>query len=165
MAIRLRENNYGKQRVRLLQLAREKDRHAIKELNFGIRLEGDFEIAHTQGDNRKILPTDTMKNTVYALARKNPIETAEQFCLQLMEHFLAGNPQVSGVRIEAAETLWARLPFGGKSHPYTFTRSAVEQRTVVASERLHPAEAPAVITVSVANAKTHLTITTRAKAV
>lgn len=133
MAIRLRENSYGKQRVRLLQLAREKDHHEIKELTFGIRLEGEFESAHTQGDNRKILPTDTMKNTVYALTRKHPIETAEQFCLQLMEHFLAHNPQVSRVGIQAAETLWARLPFGGTSHPHAFTRSTEEQRTVTVS--------------------------------
>ena len=133
MSIRLGENNYGKQRVRLLQLAREKDQHHIKELNLGIRLEGDFEAAHTQGDNSKILPTDTMKNTVYALARKHPIETIEQFCLQLVAHFLAHNPQVSRVRIEGTEALWARLPFGAKSHPYTFTRSTQEQRTVAVS--------------------------------
>jgi urate oxidase len=133
MPIRLGENNYGKQRVRLLQLARQKDRHDIKELNLGIRLEGDFESAHTQGDNRNILPTDTMKNTVYALARKHPIETTEQFCLLLLEHFLARNPQVSRVRIEAAETQWVRLPFGAKSHPYTFTRSTQEQRTAAVS--------------------------------
>lgn len=133
MAIRLSENNYGKQHVRLLQLARQKDRHDIKELNLGIRLEGDFEAAHTQGDNRHILPTDTMKNTVYAMARKHPIETAEQFCLLLLEHFLRRNPRVSRVHIEAAETLWVRLPFGAKSHPYTFTRSTEEQRTAAVS--------------------------------
>ncbi len=39
----------------------------------------------------------------------------------------------------------------------------VEQRTVVPSKRLHPTEAPAVIAVSVTNAKTHLTITARAE--
>ncbi len=63
-AIRLGENNYGKQRVRLLRVARQEIRHEIQELTVGIRFEGDFETAHTQGDNKKILPTDTMKNTV-----------------------------------------------------------------------------------------------------
>jgi len=68
MAIRLGENNYGKQRVRILQVARHGDRHDIRELTFGIRLEGDFEEAHTKGDNRKVLPTDT-KKTPFTLWR------------------------------------------------------------------------------------------------
>jgi len=133
MAIRLAENNYGKQRVRLLRVARQEGRHDIQELTLGIRLEGDFETAHTKGDNTAILPTDTMKNTVYALARKHRIETAEKFCLQLVDHFLARHPQVSRVRIEAAETLWARLPFGGRSHAHTFTRTTEEKRTAAIS--------------------------------
>jgi urate oxidase len=47
MAIRLGENNYGKQRVRILQVSRHADRDDIKELTLGIRLEGDFDSAHT----------------------------------------------------------------------------------------------------------------------
>jgi urate oxidase len=129
MPIRLADNYYGKQRVRILQLTRHPDRHDIKELTLGIRLEGDFETAHTKGDNQKVLPTDTMKNTVYALAKQHRIETPESFCLHLVEHFLAHNPQVSRARVEAGETLWVRLPFGGKPHPHTFTRSREEKRT------------------------------------
>jgi len=129
MAIRLGENNYGKQRVRILQVTRHADRHDIRELTLGIRLEGDFETAHTKGDNRRILPTDTMKNTVYALARQHRIETPEAFCLKLADHFLAHQPQVSRARIEAAETLWVRLPFGEKPHPHTFTQSSGGKRT------------------------------------
>ena len=133
MAIRLGENNYGKSRVRLLRVTRQEGRHDIKELTLAIRFEGDFDAAHTQGDNSKILPTDTMKNTVYALARQHSIETAELFCLQLIEHFLAYNPQVSRVQIEAEEERWARLPLGGKAHPSAFTRAGKEKRTAVLS--------------------------------
>jgi urate oxidase len=129
MAIRLGENNYGKQRVRILQIARHADRHDIKELSLGIRLEGDFEEAHTKGDNRKVLPTDTMKNTVYALAKLHSIKSPEEFGLRLADHFLARGPQVSRVRIEAAETLWTRLAVDGKPHPHTFTGSSNEKRT------------------------------------
>jgi len=129
MAIRLGENNYGKQRVRILQVTRHPDRHDIKELTLSIRLEGDFEVAHTKGDNRKVLPTDTMKNTIYALAKMHSIESPEKFCLLLSEHFLAHNPQVSRVRVEAGETLWARLHVEGKLHPHTFTGSSNEKRT------------------------------------
>ena len=131
MAIRLGENNYGKQRVRILQVARHPDRHDIRELTLGIRLEGDFDAAHSKGDNRKVLPTDTMKNTVYALAKQHTIESPEEFCLRLGDHFLTRNPQVSRVRVEAAETLWARLAVAGKAHPHTFTGSGNEKRTAV----------------------------------
>jgi urate oxidase len=129
MPIRLGENNYGKSRVRLLRVVRQEGRTDIKELTIAIRFEGDFETAHTKGENRKILPTDTMKNTVYVLARQYPVEAVEEFCLHLIEHFLTYNPQASRVRIEASENLWARLPHGGKPHPYTFTRSGPEKRT------------------------------------
>ena len=115
MGIRLGENNYGKQRVRILQVTRHADTHDIKELTLGIRLEGGYETAHTTGDNKQILPTDTMKNTVYALAKHHRIETPEGFCLRLAEHFLAGNPQVSRARVEANESLWVRLAYGGKA--------------------------------------------------
>jgi len=131
MAIQLGENNYGKQRVRILQVTRRPDRHDIKELTLGIRLEGDFESAHSRGDNRKVLPTDTMKNSVYALAKRHPIESPEEFCLRLADHFLTRNPQVSRVRIEAAETLWLRLALDGKPQPHTFTGSSNEKRTAV----------------------------------
>lgn len=128
MAIRLGENNYGKQRVRICQVSRHPDRHDIMELALGIRLEGDFETAHSKGDNRKVLPTDTMKNTVYALAKQHLIATPDEFSLRLADHFLSRNPQVSRVCIEAAQTLWERLSVVGKPHPYTFTSSTSEKR-------------------------------------
>jgi urate oxidase len=133
MAIRLGDNNYGKSRVRLLRVARQEGRHDIKEVTLAIRFEGDFEAAHTKGDNRKILPTDTMKNTVYALARQHPIETIEEFGLHLIDHFLTYNPQVSRVRIEAKENLWARMPHGEKPYATAFTRASDEKRTALLS--------------------------------
>src|SRR4029077_20559487 len=129
MAIRLGANNYGKSRVRLLRVSRQEGRHDIKEMTLAIRFEGDFEAAHTKGDNTKILPTDTMKNTVYGLARQHPIETVEEFALHLMDHFLTYNPQVSRVNIEVKEHLWARLPQGGKTHATAFSRAGDEKRT------------------------------------
>ncbi len=133
MGIRLGENNYGKSRIRLLRVARQEGRHDIKEVTLAIRFEGDFETAHTKGDNRKILPTDTMKNTVYALARQHSIEPIEEFGLHLIDHFLTYNPQVSRVRIETKENLWTRLPHGGKPHASAFTLAGGEKRTAMLS--------------------------------
>jgi len=131
MTIKLGANNYGKSRVRLLRVVKQQGRHDIKELTIRIRFEGDFETAHTKGDNRKILPTDTMKNTVYVLARQYPTEAVEEFASHLIEHFLTYNPQVSRVHIEASETFWTRLVLGGKPHATAFAQSGEEKRTAM----------------------------------
>src|ERR1700674_1177048 len=129
MAIKLAENNYGKSRVRLLRVVRQEGRHDIKELTIGIRFEGDFEAAHTKGDNRKILPTDTMKNTVYVLARQYPVDSIEDFCTHLVEHFLTYNPQVTRVRIGVKKNVWGRIAVVGKPHASAFLRGGQERRT------------------------------------
>jgi urate oxidase len=131
MAVRLTGSNYGKSRIRLLRLAKQEGRHDIRELSFEIRFEGDFEAAHSKGDNRNILPDDTMKNTVYALARQHSVETVENFGLHLIEHFLTYNPQVSRVIIEAGENVWTRLKHGGKPHASAFMRVGDQKRTAL----------------------------------
>jgi urate oxidase len=129
MTIRLAENNYGESRVRFLRVVRQQGRHDVKELTVGIRFEGEFEEALAKGENRKILPADTMKNTVYVLARQYPVEAVEEFCLHLIDHFLTYNPQVLRVEIEAAENLWARVVHSGKPHASAFTLPGNEKRT------------------------------------
>ena len=128
MAIRLAQNSYGKSRVRVFRVARHQDRHDVQELDVAVAFEGDFESVHTLGDNSKVLPTDTMKNTVYALARKHPIGTIEDFCLQLTAHFLQRNPQLWQVQVDATETLWARLAHGDKLQASAFTHAGEEKR-------------------------------------
>jgi urate oxidase len=128
MVIKLGANNYGKSGVRLLRVVKQQSRHDIKELTLQILFEGDFDAAHTKGDNQNILPTDTMKNTVYVLARQYPSEAVEEFASHLIEHFLTYNPQVSRVKISASENLWVRLTLGGKPHATAFTRGSEEKR-------------------------------------
>jgi urate oxidase len=130
MAVKLAENNYGESRIPLLRVVRQEGRHDIKELTVGIQFQGDFEAAHTKADNKKILPTDTMKNSVYAIARQYPVEAVEDFALHLIEHFLTYNDQVSRVRVEMAENPWSRIPQGTKPHAFAFTRThGREKRT------------------------------------
>src|SRR5205807_2276052 len=131
MSTTLIENNYGAARVRLMKVRRMQDRHDLKELSVGIQFEGEFESSYTAGDNRSILPADTIKNTVYALAKLYTIEQIEEFAQQLINHFLTDNPQVKRVRVDIAEHLWTRIPFGGKQHPWSFTPAGPERRTVI----------------------------------
>jgi urate oxidase len=123
-------NRYGKSRVRLVKVYRGPDSHDLIDLTLDVALEGAFERVYVEGDNSGCLATDTMKNTVYALARKVSIDHVESFALQLAEHF-ASKPGVSTVKIEAAEHPWTRLSAGGHPHPHAFARAGAEEWTTV----------------------------------
>ncbi|HEV2687152.1 MAG TPA: urate oxidase [Bryobacteraceae bacterium] len=125
----LAADTYGKSRVRLMKLARRADRHDLKEITFQILFRGDFGSCYETGDNSKILPTDTIKNTVYALARKHDIVSIEEFGERLIEHFLKNNPQVAEVRVEMTEHLWSRIAAAA------FTRDAQKRTAVVVGTR------------------------------
>ncbi|HYL38675.1 MAG TPA: urate oxidase [Bryobacteraceae bacterium] len=129
MSITLLENRYGAERVRLLKVRRMQDHHDFKELSASVQLEGEFAGSYSAGDNRSILPADTIKNTVYALAKLYAIDQIEEFGQELISHFLTDNPQVRKVRVEIAEHLWTRIAFGGKPHPWSFTPAGPERRT------------------------------------
>ncbi|MFZ1015515.1 MAG: urate oxidase, partial [Terracidiphilus sp.] len=83
---RLGENRYGKSRVRLSRITRRGDRHDFNEWTVQVLLQGDFETSFTKADNSKILPTDTMKNTVYSIARDSKAETIEEFAMELGDY-------------------------------------------------------------------------------
>src|SRR5215211_7852220 len=100
MSIKLGKNTYGKNAVNLSRIIRHPDYHEFRQISVNVVLEGDFETAHTIGDNSKILPTDTQKNTVYALAKEHFVSSIESFGLYLARHFLTNNPQVRAVTIE-----------------------------------------------------------------
>ena len=130
MSINIIHDNYGKSRVRLMKVARSSDRHELQNLTVNIALEGDFETIHTIGDNSLCLPTDTMKNTVYALAgQTQEIEEIEAFGRRLAEHFLATNAQVSCVVIDLFEHAWKRMKFDGEEHDISFVKGSGEERT------------------------------------
>ena len=69
MTIEMGPNRYGKARIRLVKVDRLPDRHVVRDLTVRIGLEGDFAAAHISGENGEVIATDTMKNTVYALAK------------------------------------------------------------------------------------------------
>ena len=129
MPVTVSENGYGKQAVRLVTVRRGPDVHELKDVTVAIRLEGDFVTAYTEGDNSQVLPTDTMKNTVYALAADHPFEDIEDFGLALTDHFLQASPQATQARVELTEHLWQRIEKEGRPHPHAFQRSGEERRT------------------------------------
>src|SRR5215472_15838007 len=130
----LAENNYGKSGIRLVKLIRGRDRHRIIDLRIAVRVEGDFAAAHVDGINRNVLPTDTMKNTVYALAADHGIDSIEAFGLDLVSHFLATGPKVLRAQVTLWEHLWDPVvDAGGRAHPFAFQRLGPERRRASAT--------------------------------
>jgi len=130
MSVKLVHDNYGKSRVRLMKVERRGDVHHLQNINVKIALEGDFDEIHITGDNSNCLPTDTMKNTVYALAGETQeIEAIEVFGRRLAAHFLANNEQVGCVTIDIFETAWKRMKFDGEEHDHSFVKGSGEKRT------------------------------------
>src|SRR5271154_5005854 len=120
----LAENRYGKSRVRLARVKRTPERHELREWTMEVLLQGDFETCFTEGDNSKILPTDTMKNTVYSLARSSTAECMEEFAKQLVDFLLGRNPQVSQAEVSVSEKAWDHVRGSdGKAHPTTFVQA------------------------------------------
>lgn len=132
---RLGANRYGKSRVRLSRITRHADRHDFQEWTVHVLLEGDFETSYTEADNSKVLPTDTMKNTVYAVARDSESQTIEAFAMELGDYFLAHQPQVSQVSIAVEEKAWERVQVRETPEPATFQLRGGELQTVHAERR------------------------------
>lgn len=127
MSIRLSKTSYGKSAVRVMKLIKHSDWHEIKEVEVCTLFEGEFEEAHTIGDNSNVLPTDTQKNTVFALAKDHPLSTIEDFGLHLAKHFMDQNPQIHKVRIELAQKQWTQINDGGTPHPKAYQRGGNEK--------------------------------------
>jgi urate oxidase len=129
---RLGKNRYGKSRVRLSRITRQGDRHDFDEWSVQVLLEGDFDSSFTEADNNKILPTDTMKNTVYFVARGSKTTTIEEFAMELGDYLLSNNAQVTKASIEVEEKAWERMIVDGLPETTTFKLGGPELQTVCA---------------------------------
>lgn len=121
--IEVGSNAYGKSAIRLVKVVRGTPER-IRDLTVSIALEGDFAASYRDGDNAAVIATDTMKNTVYALAGEHLTGSIEAFGLVLGRHFL-DEPQVERVRVSIEEHGWQRIG----SAPDAFTRDGSATRT------------------------------------
>ncbi|HTF51310.1 MAG TPA: urate oxidase [Pseudonocardia sp.] len=127
----LADNQYGKAETRVVRIYRDTDRHEIRDVNVSTALRGDFADAYRSGDQSKVLPTDTQKNTAYAYAKEKGLREIEEYALTLGRHFVADVAPVRGARIEVEEFAWARVEVDGREHDHTWVRSGSEVRTTV----------------------------------
>jgi urate oxidase len=123
MGITLGHTQYGKAENRVVRLLRDDEPHQICDYNVSVSLAGDFDAAHLHGDNRNVLPTDTMKNTTFAYATRDEVAQPESYGLALARHFVDDVEPVVGARISLEMYPWTRLHHDGSPHPHAFVRS------------------------------------------
>jgi urate oxidase len=126
----LAHNAYGKSNVRLTKVTRHADgRHDLLEVSVDVELEGAFERSYTHGDNSMLVATDTMKNTVYALAKQHAFPSIELFGQLLASHFVANNDHVRQATVRLSESPFQRITVDGQPHPHAFVSGGSERRT------------------------------------
>jgi len=128
MTPRLTWNAYGKAAVRLVKVDRAAARHELHDLTAEVPLQGEFGPTHTAGDNSQVLPTDTMKNTVYALAWHRPLDPPEAFGERLARHFLGACPAARRAVVAIAVHRWDRVRVSDAPHDHTFVQGPAERR-------------------------------------
>jgi len=122
--MKLLRQQYGKARVRVMKVTRHGEQHALKELEISVLLQGDFESSYTEADNKLVVPTDTMKNTVNILAKEHLGGETEAFGLVVGRHFLKKYPQVDSAQIRLAEHCWDRMSIKGQAQAHSFTEKS-----------------------------------------
>jgi urate oxidase len=124
MGIVMGQNNYGKADIRLVKVFRDTERHEIKDVHIAVAQEGDFDAVHVEGDNTDAMATDTMRNTVYALAKDELTSSIEDFGVKLVRHFVEAAPKATSIRINTTEHPWSRIEVDGTPHDHSFVRGA-----------------------------------------
>ncbi len=114
--------------MRLVRVQRHAAGNEFQEWSIEVLLRGDFAACFAQGDNRGILPTDTMKNTVYSVARASKAACIEDFAKELSEFLLLRNPQVSE-EVGVSQKAWEHLEIRGQAHATAFIQSSGERQT------------------------------------
>ena len=117
----LGDNQYGKAETHVVRVTRSGAQDEIKDLTVSVALAGDFSATHLTGDNSRVLPTDTQKNTVFAFARDG-IGEIEDFGLRLARHFVSESEAVERARVSIEEHPWDRID------GHAFVRAGSEKR-------------------------------------
>jgi urate oxidase/2-oxo-4-hydroxy-4-carboxy-5-ureidoimidazoline decarboxylase len=103
--------SYGKLRVPLQRVVgREDGRHDVLACEVSVEVLGEnFGAAYTEGDNREVVATDTMKNFILRESLAYDGDTLEGLIVHLGRGFLATYPVMEAVRMTGREHRFDRL--------------------------------------------------------
>ena len=119
--IELGRNRYGKAAIHVVRVARDPDGHRVRDVIAAVALEGDFDTAHTDGDNSLVVATDTMKNTAFAFAKDHLDGAIDDYARTLAEHFLAFE-QVDRATVNVRGHDWLPIDVAGRAARDAFVR-------------------------------------------
>ena len=88
--------------------------------------------SYTKADNSVIVATDTMKNTVYIMAKQHPVTPPELFASITASHFVETYKHIHAAHVKVITHRWTRMSFDGTTHPHSFFRDGAETRNVEA---------------------------------
>lgn len=126
---------YGKDNVRVYKVERDEKTGVqnVTEMTVTVLLEGAIDTSYTKADNSVVVATDSMKNTTYIMAKKNPVTPPEFFASILGSHFLETYSHITTASIKIVTHRWTRMVIDGKPHPHSFFRDGAETRNVEAT--------------------------------
>ena len=118
-----------------MRVDRSREPHVVRDVYVSVALEGDFEAAHRDGDNALVVPTDTMKNTTFALAKDHLDGAIEAYAIAQSGHFLQF-PQVSRATATVREVPWQPLTTSSGPSDHGMVRdTSMTRTTLVATDR------------------------------
>lgn len=89
-------------------------------------------VRYTQADNSVVVATDSVKNTIFILAKQTPVTPPELFAATLGTHFIETYKHIHTAHVNITQHRWTRMDIDGKPHPHSFYRDGAEKRLVEA---------------------------------
>ncbi|KOS21188.1 Uricase [Escovopsis weberi] len=123
---------YGKDNVRVLKKDVDPSTgvHTVTEMTVCCLLEGDIDASYTDADNSVVVATDSIKNTIFILAKQNPVTPPELYASILGSHFVRKYAHIHAANVSVKTHRWTRIDVDGKPHPHSFLRDGQETRNV-----------------------------------
>jgi urate oxidase len=128
---------YGKDKVRVLRVKRDPSnpsKQDVLEMVVRVLLEGEIDESYTRADNGPIVPTDTVKNTIYIIAKLQDVWPIERYAAVLAHHFVTKYSHIHKCHVDIKQLKWSRYQVNGKLHDHSFVRDGLETRFVSLSK-------------------------------
>ncbi|KAL1986847.1 hypothetical protein VTN96DRAFT_5500 [Rasamsonia emersonii] len=132
MTSKLAAARYGKDNVRVYKVHRDQKTgvQTVVEMTICVLLEGEIDVSYTKADNSVVVATDSMKNTIFILAKQHPVTPPELFGSIIGTHFIETYKHIHVAHVNIITHRWTRMTIDGKPHPHSFLRDGAETRNV-----------------------------------
>lgn len=109
--VQLVANQHGKGRVRVLKVTRNPEKHEVQQMEVQVLVKGpQAATSFTHANNQGVLPTDSIKNTVYVLAKKHEFASIEEFATILATYYIEAHPDlITFADVTIVENEWERI--------------------------------------------------------